>query len=471
MDRRLYTPPTCTLMVETPTNWLSKISQKSESLSLASLDNIKFILNFDDPRQTADGVTIKGDRSLLDRLREEVNTYVQNFLAAPSQLGTPATKTISNSAIPRLQQQDFLTHTLYLGQLPQTTAAKIDLTTTQLFDLATALDAYTQELSIPAPVNYWWKSKWFATWGLGATAIFLFMGLTSLGFQLLQARNSANSAPETPLPSRNNSVTSDIQVFPTPKASIPPLPKVSPLGANQKLSLPAPVSAPPSGIAPSTPLLVPNERGRNSSPTFSEQMPPLENNSGNNSANNGSAPLTNPRPVRTQGSNAAPAASQNPALVPVSPLPELPALKPGTAIEIPPQEVPPLRVNEDLNIDYRNYPSQGNQPSETSQTPQMRASLFDRIPQVPEVRKYFQARWQPPVGLTQVLEYSILLNSNGTIARVIPLGQAATANIDRLGMPSLNAPFVSPIAQGGNPKIRIVLTPEGGVETFLESIN
>ncbi len=469
MDRRLYTPPTCTLIVETPTNWLSKIYRKSSQINLASLDNFNFVLSFDDPRQTADGLTFKGDRSLLEQLRLVVNTYVQNFLAAPPQLGNPSAKTLPNSALPRLQQQDLLTHTLYLGQLPQTTAAKIDLTTTQLFDLATALDAYTEELSIPAPVNYWWKSKWFASWGLGATAMFLFMGLTSLGFQLLQARNSANSAPETPLPSRNNSVTSDIQVFPTPKASIPPLPKVSPLGANQKLSLPAPVSAPPSGIAPSTPLLVPNERGRNSSPVFSEQMSPLENNSGNNSVNNGSAPLTNPRPVRTQGSNAAaPAASQNSSLVPVPPLPELPALKPGTAIEIPPQEVPPLRVNEDLSIDYRNYPTPGNQ---TSQTSQRGDSLFDRIPQVPEVRKYFQARWQPPRGLNQVLEYSILLNSNGTIARVIPLGQAATANIDRLGMPSLNAPFVSPIAQGGNPKIRIVLTPEGGVETFLEAIN
>jgi hypothetical protein len=471
MDRRLYTPPTCTLMVETPTNWLSKISRKSEPLSLASLDNIKFVLSFDDPRQTVDGVTVKGD--LLDRLRGEVNTYVQNFLASPPQLGSPASKTPPNSGIPRLQQQDFLTHTLYWGQLPQTTVAKIDLTTTQLFDLATALDAYTEELDIPTPANYWWKSKWFASWGLGATAIFLFMGLTSLGFQLLQARNSANSAPETPLPSRNNSVTSDLQIFPTPKVSIPPLPKVSPLGANQKLSLPAPVSAPPSSIAPSTPLIVPNERGRNSSPIFSDQdqMNPLDNNSGNNSANNGATPLTSPRPGRNQGSNPAPVASQNPSLTPVSPLPELPALNPETVIEIPPQEVPPIRVNEDLNIDYRNYRNYPNQVNQVNQSSQRGESLFDRIPQVPEVRKYFQSRWQPPLGLNQVLEYSILLNSNGTIARVIPLGQAATANIDRLGMPSLNAPFVSPIAQGGKPKIRVILTPEGEVETFLESIN
>lgn len=463
MDRRFYTPPTCTLIVETPINWLSKISRKSEPLTLASLGNFNFVLSFDDPRQTIDGVTLRGDRSLLDRLRLAVNTYVQKFLAASSQLDSldhTATKTPVDAATPRLQQQDFLTHTLYLEKLPQTTAAKIDLTTTQLFDLATALDAYKRELDIPASVNYWWKSKWFSNWGLGATAIFLFMGLTSLGFQLLQARNSANSTPETPLPSRNNSVNSDIQIFPTPKDSIPPLPRVSPLGANQKLSLPTPVAAPPSGVAPSNPLLVPNERGRNSSPVFSEQIPPLENNSGNT----GATPLTNPSPVRSQGSNTAPVARQNPSLAPVSPLPELPALNPETAIEIPPQEVPPIRVNEDLSIDYRNYPNQATPLS------QMGESLFDHIPQVPEVRKYFQARWQPPLGLTQVLEYSILLNSNGTIAQIIPLGQAAIANLDRLGMPSLNAPFVSPIVRGGNPKIRIVLTPEGRVETFLESI-
>ena len=471
MDRRFYTPPTCTLLVETPANWLSKISRKSEQLNLANVGNFNFALSFDDPRQTGEGITVKGDRSLFDRLHLVVNTYIQRLLATPPQLIPAATKAQTTPANLQLQQQDLFTHTLYLGEIPPTTVSKIDLTTTQLFDLATALDAYTRDLDIPTPVNYWWKSKWFSSWGLGATAIFLFMGLTSLGFQLLQARNSANSTPETPLPSRNNSVTSDLQIFPTPKASIPPLPKVSPLGTAQKLSLPAPVSPPSSGVAPSTPLLVPPERGGGSSLVFPEpgNLSVNSSNSSDNSTNNGAEPVPSPRQVgRNQGNNSAPVSTQNPSITPVSPLPELPNLNPETVIKIPPQEVPSIRVNEDLSINYRNPSNLGSLGSQTSV---MGESLFDRIPQVPEVRKYLQARWQPPVGLNQILEYSILLNSNGSIARIIPLGQAASANIDRLGMPSLNAPFVSPIVRGGNPKIRIVLTPEGGVETFLESLN
>ncbi len=472
MDRRFYTPPTCTLLVETPTNWLPKISRKSEQLNIANLGNFNFALSFDDPRQTREGITVKGDRSLFERLHLVVNTYIQRLLATPPQLIPAATKAQTNPANLQLQQQDFFTHTLYLGEIPPTTTvSKIDLTTTQLFDLATALDAYTRDLDIPTPVNYWWKSKWFSSWGLGATAIFLFMGLTSLGFQLLQARNSANSTPETPLPSRNNSVTSELQIFPTPKASIPPLPKVSPLGTAQKLSLPAPVSPPFSGVAPSTPLLVPPERGGGSSLVFPEPGNLSVNNSNNsdNLTNNGAELVPSPRQVgRNQGNNSAPVSPQNPSITPVSPLPELPNLNPEAVIKIPPQEVPPIRVNEDLSINYRNSSNLGSLGSQTSL---MGESLFDRIPQVPEVRKYLQARWQPPVGLSQILEYSILLNSNGSIAQIIPLGQAASANIDRLGMPSLNTPFVSPIVRGGNPKIRIVLTPEGGVETFLESLN
>lgn len=466
MDRRLYTPPTCTLLIETPTNWLPKISQKIGQFSLTNLANFNFALSFDDPRQTGDSVTVKGDRSLLDRLHLVVNTYIQSLLVAPPQSINTATKIPANTAPPQLQQQGFLTHILYLEALPQTTVSKIDLTTTQLFDLATALDAYTSELHIPTPVNYWWKSKWFSSWGLGATAILVFMGLTSLGFQLLQARNSANSTPEAPLPSRNNSVTSGLQIFSTPKASIPPLPRVSPLGATQKLSPPAPVSPPSGGIATSTPLLVPPERRGSSSLVFPESENPL------NLSNNRTELSPNFRQEgRNQGNNpSASASSQNSTLAPVlgssiapvSPLPELPDLNPEAVIKLPPQEAPPIRINEDLNISYRNFSNQASQAARRGE------SLFDHIPQVPEVRKYFQARWQPPLGLDQVLEYSILLNSNGSIAQIIPLGQAAIAYIDRVGIPSLNTPFVSPLVGGENPKIRIVLTPEGGVETFLE---
>jgi hypothetical protein len=104
--------------------------------------------------------------------------------------------------------------------------------------------------------------------------------------------------------------------------------------------------------------------------------------------------------------------------------------------------------------------AQSKQPSETA---------FDTIPQVAEVRSYFQQRWQPPKGLKQTLQYTLILNADGSIRGSLPRSQAAETYIDRTPIPLANEPFVSSVEDGGNPKIRVVLDPNGDVETFLES--
>ncbi len=88
-----------------------------------------------------------------------------------------------------------------------------------------------------------------------------------------------------------------------------------------------------------------------------------------------------------------------------------------------------------------------------------------------EVRTYFQDRWQPPEGLTQTLEYTISLGPDGSIQRIVPLGQSAGDYIDRTGMPLVGEPFVTPLQGNQNPKVRVVLSPDGQVRTFLESPN
>jgi len=95
-------------------------------------------------------------------------------------------------------------------------------------------------------------------------------------------------------------------------------------------------------------------------------------------------------------------------------------------------------------------------------------SLLDSIPQVAEARSFFQQRWQPPKDLTQTLEYSLQLNPDGSIQRIKPLGKASGNYIDRTGMPLLGEPFVSAVQSGGSPTIRVVLTPDGKVQTFLQ---
>jgi hypothetical protein len=95
-------------------------------------------------------------------------------------------------------------------------------------------------------------------------------------------------------------------------------------------------------------------------------------------------------------------------------------------------------------------------------------ALPNNVSQVSEVRNYFQQRWQPPQGLTQNLEYILWLNADGSIQRIIPLGKVAADYLGRVNIPSLGERFVSPLQGELKPKIRLVLIPNGQVQTFLE---
>ncbi|MCY7323091.1 MAG: hypothetical protein LH660_15125 [Phormidesmis sp. CAN_BIN36] len=61
------------------------------------------------------------------------------------------------------------------------------------------------------------------------------------------------------------------------------------------------------------------------------------------------------------------------------------------------------------------------------------------------------------------------LNADGSILSMQPLGQVAGEYLDRTGMPPWNEPFVSPIKGGSSAVIRVVLSPDGTVQTFLQS--
>lgn len=98
-------------------------------------------------------------------------------------------------------------------------------------------------------------------------------------------------------------------------------------------------------------------------------------------------------------------------------------------------------------------------------------TAFDTIPQVAEIRSYFQQRWTPPEGLTQTLEYRLNLNPDGSIQQITPLGQAAGTYVDRTGLPLIGEAFVSPLPGNHSATIRLVLSPSGTVQTFLESLH
>jgi len=118
-------------------------------------------------------------------------------------------------------------------------------------------------------------------------------------------------------------------------------------------------------------------------------------------------------------------------------------------------------LNQTRSAESRSSARRSNQADQTD-------TAFDTISQIAEARQYFQQRWNPPQGLTQTLEYTLLVGANGSIQRTIPLGQAAGDYIDRTGIPLVGEAFVSAINSGRNAKIRLVLSPDGSVKTFLE---
>jgi hypothetical protein len=100
-----------------------------------------------------------------------------------------------------------------------------------------------------------------------------------------------------------------------------------------------------------------------------------------------------------------------------------------------------------------------------------RSNQFGTIPQLQEAQNYFRQRWQPPSTLDQSLEYRLVVAPDGTIARIVPLGQLSGDYVDRTGIPLVGDPFVSPINNGKTALIRLVLSPDGQVQAFLEGLN
>jgi len=107
-------------------------------------------------------------------------------------------------------------------------------------------------------------------------------------------------------------------------------------------------------------------------------------------------------------------------------------------------------------------------PSQEEKPPQTIAQLTQTITQLTEARNYLRAHWRPPNDLTQTLEYSLTLNADGSITRIIPLAKAAGDYIDRTGIPFLGEPFVSPREGGVQSTIRVVLQPDGNVQVLWE---
>ncbi len=431
------------------------------------LKHLRFKLSFDDPRVSDDHwVTVQGDRTQLESLSQVVTAYVQQFLnqsitllnaahraenevnpslnsAIASTLSVMSRPTLSdanlgsetNPAKISIQPSGILSHELFLGTLatPES-GASIRLSAVQLADLASALDDYAADVTALPNLNRPAWAKTSPQWtSLAATALIAF-GLTASVLRLLD-RPAPNQTVAT---GSQGASSSDQRLAVQP---LPSSPSPSPLA-----TLP---TAPPLTSIPNPPA-----------PSINQTTP-----------STGTLPKITVPP--------APANS-----VPVEPPPGAITIQPAPSGDrpdvYPVSPIPGSRSEGNAKLRSAPNPSAASQsagertaiaPSSTSRALSKDSTAFDTIPQVAEVRQFFQKRWKARPELTEKLEYSVTLNADGSILNVEPLSQVAGDYIDRTGMPPWNEPFVSPIKGGGSAVIRVVLSPNGSVQTFLQSAN
>ncbi len=436
---RRYTPPTCTLEINAQTSALSRWARRPV------VKQLQFQLSFDNLLRSDDQpVQVSGDRAQLDLLCEVVESYVQKLLnqfptgwhsllpkspvvAEQSDVesvsgdGAETTGALIMPKLPEtqgvyLQQSSLLSHDLFLGSLvTETSGSAICLSTSQLFDLASALEEYAAE-AIALPIKHRPGVAWVRgtpIWARTAAIAVVAVGITTVALQLT---NNSN-----PISQRTKEQPS------TPPPTVPP--------------------PPPPG---STPL-----------PADLPTVPIPSN-----------LPSINPPPVTSISPAAAPKSSQSgDPQVAINPSP-VPAPKNGIVVE--PRSNPSNQTTVGKADPGSKTSTSDESAAETTSAPASQSQsgerLFDVSSQVAEVREYFEARWQPPQELTQSLQYTLILRPDGSVLRTLPIGTVAKKYyLDGKTPIPLDEAVASPTKEGSNPKIRLRLDPNGDVEALPES--
>ncbi len=467
---RRYTPPTCTLEI------LAKSSPLSFWAERTLLKELRFKLSFDDPRIIQEKpVTISGDRQQLEMLGDVVTTYVKNFLQQPvstvaltarsslhngdrnSVQTTPVSDVESNETYPFIKHQGMLTHELFFGSLASATSGeKIGLSALQLFDLATALDKYDSEIDALPNLVAGDRKSGLPIWASAVAAIVLAVGLTSTGVRLFGQKStpSTNSVASSGSRGDDNNDRELSDVIP-PKPAEPkatPSPKLpETLASAERLPPPPPVDLPkppPANVPDPSKYPIPEALKIPQPPQPTVAIAP-------NSSNKTPTPQPPTEKANLDGSDRE-----------TVKLPELPPLvrqSPNFNSKV--SESGERREEDNLASDS---PKGGDRVRLTAAANSNPESAVERMPQLVELQNYFQQRWKPPFGLTQSLEYRLILNNNGSIKSIIPLGKASEINLDRTNIPLMGESFISPFQERSTPIVRLVLGPDGAVKTFTE---
>lgn len=449
---RRYTPPTCTLEIA------AKNSPLSRWIGQSVLKHVRFKLSFDDPRISEDQwVTIGGDRTQLQSLCDAVTQYVQNFLSQSNQFlnGTRSTVATAESTTefittsPQtnatgiyLQPKGLISHELHLGTLAtEATGSTIRLSAVQLADLAQALDEYSADVTALPNLD---RPRWSASrpaWGAIAAAAVVAVGITASIVRFLEPSPTTQTATNSSQGASSNDQRLAVQPLPNntlPNGASPaPLPlPVAPLPSSSLPANPTTPTAPTTGTAPSQP------------PKLTVKQEPAVQNP---------APINIPvREVPVAGIPDQTASSTARSSTARSARSAENSTAPSATASAPPASIASSKI------------AALTAPVEPASVLAAQDTNAAAVPQVAEARAFFKSRWQPPKELTETIEYRLLLAPDGSIQNIVPLGDAADKFLDRTPMPLTGEKFVSPIKSGKPPLLRLVLSPNGNVQTFLE---
>jgi Domain of unknown function (DUF4335) len=444
---RRYTPPTCTLEIAANKSPLSQWTGK------IALKDLRFKLSFDDPRVTDDDwITLRGDRDELEALSDAVNGYVQSFLVqstSPTATMLAPTSQTTDRGI-ALQPQGLLSHKLELGTLAtEASSPAVTLSSTQLADLATALDEYAAEAtSIPKLDRSLWISQ-PKNWATIAAGLLVTVGLST---SILKGLDK--SAPQV----ASNPASSNDQRLPVTSL---PSPSPTPPGFGNLPLTQLPPGTLPSPVPGSTPTPSPTTIAMAPLPSPSPDVPTIgADESKTKTSPDPTKPGTKPNIVSTTELGL-------PTIKDIKPVPGSSAAKiKGEAAALNGAAAPEAERRAVLD---KQLALEAGSPDPIKDAPAPEPPGKRRADQANAVKKYVQQNWQKPdTAIVGNIEYRLELNADGTLRTTTPLTDQATKLQEQSGIPAIGSPIAPASDDGKSSMIRVNIDGEGNVQALPE---
>jgi Domain of unknown function (DUF4335) len=146
-----------------------------------------------------------------------------------------------------------------------------------------------------------------------------------------------------------------------------------------------------------------------------------------------------------------------------------PLFEQGTPVPANPNFIDPVqRQTGGSDPDFQNLPIVPAQVAPTNTSDNWPSDVIDS-PAIQATRTYFQSKWKPSSTQQNPLQYVVQISGkSGLVRSVSPQGAAATTYLNQSKIIKAGQKLVSPAAGGTDQKIRVVLQPDGNVDSFME---